>query len=119
MPFQALRNVKEGIIQILAHGGLYDQARAYITYAKVLSANTQNQEKEIKKQMTLEAIKHLQKAKKILEKLEANDKLKSTLYYLSVFYNEIGMLEERNKCAFEFKQLDQQFPTEKNHIFLF
>ncbi|XP_014209635.1 anaphase-promoting complex subunit 5-like [Copidosoma floridanum] len=119
MPFQALRNVKDAMIHILAHGGLYDQARAYVTYAKVLSANTQNQTAETKKYMMMEAIKHLQKAKKILEKLEANDRLKSTLYLLSVFYNEIGMHDERNKCAFEFKQLDQQFPMDRNHVILF
>ena len=119
MPFQALRNVRESIIKILAHGGLYDQARAYITYAKCLSANAAIQTDENRKCMMLEAIKQLYKAKKLLIKLEANDRLKSTLYMLSDFYHEIDMPEERNKCAFEFKQLDQQFPTEKNHTYLF
>jgi anaphase-promoting complex subunit 5 len=119
MPFQALRNVREPIIQILAHGGLYDQARAYITYAKCLSANASKQANENKKYMILEAIKHLYKAKTLLEKLEANDRLKSTLYLLSLFYHEIDMHDERNRCAFEFKQLDEQFPTEKNNVFLF
>lgn len=120
MPYQAMRNVREPIIQILAQGGLYDQARAHITYAKCLSANAANQtNSEHKRHIMLEAINQLFKAKKILERLEANDRLKSTLYLLSVFYHEIDMPEERNRCAFEFKQLDQQFPTEKNHVILF
>ena len=119
MPFQALRNVKAPIISILAHGGLYDQARAYITYAKCLSANASKQKAENKRNMMFEAIEYLRKAKKILEKNRANNKLKSTLYLLSMFYNEIDMTEERNACAFELKVLEQQFPMEKNHLFLF
>lgn len=118
------------MITILAHGGLYDQARAHVTYAKCLSANAPSFEmeenklskkevEESKKVMILEGIKHLHKGKKLFERLKTNDRLKSTLYLLSVFYNEIDMFEERNKYAFEFRQLDQQFPTEVNHVFLF
>ena len=119
MPFQALNIIRESIITILAHGGLYDQGRAHVSYAKCLSANAFHQTKENKKCMILESIKHLSKARKLFEKLEAIDRLKSTIYLLSVYYNEINMREERNKCAFEFRQLNQQFPTEKNHLVLF
>lgn len=121
MPYQALRNVNQAIIPILAHGGLYDQARAHVTFAKCLSANAAKQfsSNDNKKYMILEGIKHLSKAKKILEKLEANNKLKSTLYLMSVFYNEIDMYDERNKCAYQFRELDQQFPTDPNNVYLF
>lgn len=119
MPYQALRNLQESIVQVLAHGGLYDRARAYVTYAKCLSANAANQPDDQKRSMLLEAIKQLCKAKTLFEKLEANDRLKATLYLLSIFHHEVDMHEERNMYAFEFKQLDQQFPTEKNHIFIF
>ncbi|XP_058790721.1 anaphase-promoting complex subunit 5 isoform X2 [Phymastichus coffea] len=119
MPYQALRNLQESIIQILANGGLYDQARAYVTYAKCLSANAANQPEDNRRVMLHEAIKQLCKAKSLFEKLEANDRLKTTLYFLSRLYHEIDMHEERNMYAFEFKQLDHQFPTEKNYIYIF
>ncbi|XP_014222514.1 anaphase-promoting complex subunit 5 [Trichogramma pretiosum] len=119
MPFQALKNVKDSLIKVLAHGGLYDQARAHITYAKCLIANATRQKDEDEKDMLHDAIKYLLKAKKLLQKLDANNKLKITLYLLSVCYHEVNMTEERNNCAFQFKVLDQQFPTEKIHAFLF
>lgn len=119
MPFQALSIIKEPTIHILAHGGLYDQGRAHITYAKCLSANAENQTDSKNRGMMMEAIKHLRKAKHLFEKLEANNMIKSTLFLLGSYYNEIELDEERNKCAFEYRQLSQQFPMEKNHLFLF
>ncbi|KAJ8667297.1 hypothetical protein QAD02_008959 [Eretmocerus hayati] len=118
-PAKALENVTKPLILVLAHGGLYDQARAHITYAKCLAANTRVLKGDSKTTVYLEGIQHLLKAKAHLEKLEANNKLKCVYLLLAAFYNEIGETDERNMYSYELRQLNERFPVDKNHFFLF
>uniref|UniRef100_A0A6V7I7P8 Cohesin loading complex subunit SCC4 homolog n=1 Tax=Bracon brevicornis TaxID=1563983 RepID=A0A6V7I7P8_9HYME len=113
MPNQASNLIDEAIVQILAHGGWYDQARALVLHAKCLVA-TAPQIPEKRKLIIQDAIKALLKAKSHFSKVEAFGKVKNTLYLLSLFYNEIDMKADRNQCAFEFRQLDEQYPTKTN-----
>lgn len=47
----------------------------------------------------------------LFKKLDAHMRVKDATYYLARLYHELGYTAERNKCAYEFKQLDSQFPT--------
>ena len=44
-------------------------------------------------------------------KLEAHKQTKDAIYYQARLYNELGAVPERNKCALEFRLLDEQYPT--------
>ena len=47
----------------------------------------------------------------VFKKIEAYQREKDAIYYLARLYHELGYVSERNKCAYQFKQLDQQYPT--------
>ncbi|KAF3423832.1 hypothetical protein E2986_00315 [Frieseomelitta varia] len=118
MPTLALNLVEEAITQILAHGGYYDQGRAFVLYAKCLVATAPMCEKT-RKGVILKAIKALSKAKNYFTKIEAYGRLRLTLCLESLLYHEIDLKIERNQCAFEFRQLDQQLLTKSDNLSLY
>lgn len=118
MPTLALNLVEEVITQILAHAGYYDQGRAFVLYAKCLVA-TAPVCGSARKEVILKAIKALAKAKVCFVKVEAYGKLRATLCLESLLYHEIDLKTERNQCAFEFRQLDEQFFTKLNNLSLY
>ncbi|XP_011314211.1 anaphase-promoting complex subunit 5 [Fopius arisanus] len=113
MPNQASTLIDEAIVQILAHGGWYDQARALVLHAKCLVA-TAPQAPDRRRAIIQDAIKALLKARTHFTKVEAFGKVKNTVYLLSLLYNEVDQKAERNQCAFEFRQFDEQYPTKAN-----
>ncbi|XP_076645488.1 anaphase promoting complex subunit 5 ida isoform X1 [Halictus rubicundus] len=118
MPTLALNLVEEVITQILAHAGYYDQGRAFVLYAKCLVA-TAPVRGNARKEVILRAIKALSKAKDCFTKVEAYGRLRTTLCLASLLYHEIDLKTERNQCAFEFRQLDEQFLTKLNSLSLY
>ncbi|XP_066585318.1 anaphase-promoting complex subunit 5 [Prorops nasuta] len=111
LPVLAMNLIEESIVHILAHGGCYDQGRALVLYAKCLVVTAPKDNCEERKDIILDAIKALKKAKSHFVKIEAYGKLRSILCLEAVFYNEIDFKTERNQCAFEFRQIDEQFTT--------
>ncbi|XP_012287472.1 anaphase-promoting complex subunit 5 [Orussus abietinus] len=111
IPNQAWKLVEEAIIPILSHGSLYDQGRAFVLYAKCLVATAPTTANEARRALLRDAIAALSKAKWRFLKVEAYGRGKSTLYLQSLFSHELDMKVERNQCAFEYRQLDAQFPT--------
>ncbi|XP_053994438.1 anaphase-promoting complex subunit 5 [Hylaeus volcanicus] len=118
MPTLALNLVEEVIIQILAHAGYYDQGRAFVLYAKCLVATAPTCS-NARKDVILKAIKALAKAKDYFTKVEAYGKLRTTLCLESLLCHEIDLKIERNQCAFEFRQLEEQFPTKLDNLSLY
>lgn len=118
MPNQASSLIDEAIIQILAHGSYYDQGRALILYAKCLVA-TAPLTTEKRRTAIQDAIKSLIKAKNYFNKIEAYGKVKNTLYLLTMMYNELDSKGERNQCAFEFRQLNAQYPSKADTTTLY
>ncbi|XP_034191300.1 anaphase promoting complex subunit 5 ida [Osmia lignaria lignaria] len=118
MPTLAVNLVEEVIIQILAHGGYYDQGRAFVLYAKCLVATAPANDKA-RKEVILKAIKTLSKAKDYFMKVEAYGRLRTTLCLESLLCHEIDLKTERNQCAFEFRQLDQQLLTKLDNLSLY
>lgn len=119
MPNHASNIVNEAIVEILAHGGLFDQGRAFVLHAKCLMATASEISTDTKNKMLLEAIKALTKARVAFDKVEAFGRVKSTLYLLCIAYNELNMKIQRNQCAFEYRKLDQQFVSKFDKMSLY
>lgn len=115
MPNQASNLVDEAIVQILAHGGWYDQGRALVLYAKCLLA-TAPLTGDKRTRALKDAIKALVKAKNHFTKVEAFGRQRSILYLLSLIYHEIDSKDQRNQCAFEYRQLHLQYPSKLDTI---
>ncbi|XP_014476776.1 PREDICTED: anaphase-promoting complex subunit 5 isoform X2 [Dinoponera quadriceps] len=111
LPTLALNMVEDAIPTILGHGGCYDQGQAFMLYGKCLLTSAPEGPFEARKEAILSGIKVLSKALARFTKVKAIARVKSILYLQAVFYNEINLLPERNQCAFEFRQLDEQYLT--------
>ena len=48
---------------------------------------------------------------KWLHKLDAHVRLKDALYVKARVCHALGVFPQRNKCALEFRDLDEQYPT--------
>jgi len=119
LPMLALNLVEDAIHTVLGHGGCYDQGKAFMLYGKCLIASAPENPFEIRKEVILSGIKILSKAQTLFTKVNAIAKIKSILHLQAVFYNEIDLLSERNQCAFEFRQMDEQYLTTPTDPFLY
>ncbi|PNF24685.1 hypothetical protein B7P43_G17552 [Cryptotermes secundus] len=111
LPSQALKLIDQSLLLILSHGGSYDQGRALLLFAKCKVAAVTGQPDEVRKKALTEAIHILNKVKISFEKTESYSRVKDVLYLEALLYNEIGCVSERKRCALEFRQLDEQYPT--------
>lgn len=111
LPTSALNIVEDTIPTILGHGGCYDQGQAFVLYGKCLTASAPENPFEARKDVILSGIKSFSKALAQFTKVKAIARIKNILCLQAVFYNEINLLSERNQCAFEFHQLDEQYLT--------
>lgn len=119
LPVLALNLVEDAIPTVLGQGGCYDQGKAFMLYGKCLIASAPESPSEARKEMILSGIKTLSKAQALFTKVNAIAKVKSIMHLRAVFYNEIDLLSERNQCAFEFRQMDEQYPTSPTDLFLY
>ncbi|XP_039305649.1 anaphase-promoting complex subunit 5 isoform X2 [Solenopsis invicta] len=119
LPVLALNLVEDAIPTILSHGGCYDQGKAFMLYGKCLMASAPENPFEARKEMILSGIKILSKAQALFTKVNAIAQVKSIVHLQAVFYNEIDLLPERNQCAFEFRQMDEQYLTTPIDPFLY
>ncbi|CAD6219838.1 GSCOCG00011528001-RA-CDS [Cotesia congregata] len=103
MPNQALVLINEAMEQILAHGSCFDRGWAFTLNAQCLVATAPLDSKK-RKLILQDAIEYLLKAKSYFQKIEAFSRIKSTTYFLSLIYNELGMKTKRNQFAFEYRQ---------------
>lgn len=119
MPILAMNILEEAIITILAHGGCYDQGRALVLYAKCLTASARFIHNQPQKQIIMNAVKALNKAKISFNKINAYGKVRTVLCLKAMLYNELNMKNERNQCAYEFRQINQQLCTRLDNILLY
>lgn len=85
IPSQSLKILDKHLVQILAHGGSYDRARAMLLYVKCLVADAGKNPQVDKYKILLEATEMLKKVKEDFHKVEARSKVKDVLY-LQVSY---------------------------------
>ncbi|XP_059616054.1 anaphase-promoting complex subunit 5 [Phlebotomus argentipes] len=108
MPVKALKSCQEALDVILQHGGIYDRAKIMFLFVKcsVAAAEAPKKRQEMEK-----CDSFLMDAVKFFTKLGAYVKVKDIYAFMAQFYHEIGMQAERNKCAFKFREIDEQYPT--------
>uniref|UniRef100_A0A0A9Y630 Anaphase-promoting complex subunit 5 n=4 Tax=Lygus hesperus TaxID=30085 RepID=A0A0A9Y630_LYGHE len=106
--FQALKLVDKTLLDVLCHGCFFDTSDALFLYAecKVITANTANRFSVIH-----EAIRILDRAAQLAKHVENYCKVKKIVYLQAILCNNVGLTAERNKYAYEFRILDEQFPT--------
>lgn len=78
--FQALKLVEKCILDILSHGGLYDQARVLLLYVKCKIASISESSEEHRKESILKMLPTLNKVKSNFQKVEAFYRLKDVVY---------------------------------------
>ncbi|KAK7099099.1 anaphase-promoting complex subunit 5-like [Littorina saxatilis] len=111
LPGQALKLVETATLEISSHGGPYDRARLLYAYARCKVAAAQNGSIDERKTALLGAVTQMTTVVTLFQSLEVTHRVKDALYYQARLYHQLGYTAERNRCAYRFKQLDQQMPT--------
>ncbi|XP_056636653.1 anaphase-promoting complex subunit 5 [Diorhabda sublineata] len=108
---QALGVLDKCLVQILGHGGCYDRARATLLYAKCLIADSSRLSNEERNKVIMRCAHMLEKVKDEFGKVEAKYRVKDVLFLQSQLYHWLNMKTERNKCALEYRLLDEEHTT--------
>ncbi|KAK3088849.1 hypothetical protein FSP39_024561 [Pinctada imbricata] len=111
LPELALSLLDQQMITVLSHGSGYDRARSLYCYAKCKVAASLKSPESDRKEALLLAVSRMNTVIELFKKIEAYQREKDAIYYQARLYNELGYISEMNKCAYLFKQLDQQYPT--------
>jgi hypothetical protein len=77
---QALRVLDRCLVQILAHGGNYDRARAVLLYVKCQIAHSQSLDPAERQPQLVKAAEMLERAKEDFRVVEAYSRMKDVLY---------------------------------------
>ncbi|CAH1119671.1 unnamed protein product [Phaedon cochleariae] len=110
---QALTVLGQCLVQIVGHGGCYDRARAMLLYVKCLVADSHRMAEDERKKLILDCAGMLEQVKEDFRKVEAFSRMQDVLFLQSQLYSVLNMRAERNKCALEFRLLDEE-QTPKN-----
>lgn len=111
LPQLALNHLCQVYSDVMCHGSLSN--RAFIASVAVkcqLSVGASNE--QLNRADVLRCVvSKLDHVIAWLRQLDSHQRLKQALYLQSRVYDELGSVTLRNKCAAEFRQLDQQYPT--------
>uniref|UniRef100_T1IR26 Anaphase-promoting complex subunit 5 n=1 Tax=Strigamia maritima TaxID=126957 RepID=T1IR26_STRMM len=108
---QALTLLNQVMVSVLTNGSVLDRARANFLYAKCIMAQASKQEKEIRQNAWFAAIGIISNAIDDFNKIEAYDRVRDAMHIQARVYNELGFIAERNKCALNFRQLNEQYES--------
>lgn len=111
LPEKGLSLLDRHMVTVLSHGSCLDRARTLYCYARCTVADGNRLSVTDRKSSLLQAVNTMTTVIELFKKLDAHMRVKDATYYLARIYHELGYTAERNKCAYEFKQLDSQFPT--------
>ncbi|XP_054275089.1 anaphase-promoting complex subunit 5-like isoform X1 [Macrosteles quadrilineatus] len=111
LPNQALKLMDQSLLVVLSHGGHYDQASAIMLFVQCKVASVASGEPEFRREVIADAIRLLTKVKDNFLHMEAYTKAKEAVYLQALLANELGCYAERNKFSYEFRQLDEEYPT--------
>ncbi|XP_058827918.1 anaphase-promoting complex subunit 5 [Topomyia yanbarensis] len=117
LPHQALKAIKNCLENILANGGIYDKAKVLFLFVKCALAvelDSINKLAKIEKCLPM-----LEQAVEYFQKLECYVKMKDVYIFLATFYNDLEMKEERNKYAYKYRQIEEQYPSASEYLNLF
>lgn len=108
---QALKVLDRALIQIFAHGGCYDRGRAMLLFVKCIVADLNRHDENVRNEIVAEAADILNKVKENFEKVEAYSRLKDVLYLQAHLFHMLNKTNEKNKCAMEYRLLDEAYVT--------
>lgn len=111
LPHQSLELLKQQILPIISHGSLFDKARTMYCYVRCYVASTAKSPDRKRRPALLSAVSMMTTVIDYFKKLEAHHRVKDAVYYQARLFHELGFTSERNQCAYQFKQLDSQYPT--------
>ncbi|KAL3285340.1 hypothetical protein HHI36_019448 [Cryptolaemus montrouzieri] len=111
MTGQALCVLEKCMVQIMAHGGCYDRARALLLYVKCIVADSAKLQEEDRSEVIKKGADMLNEVKDLFKRAEAYSRMKDVLYLQAKLYNKIGMRQERNRCAMNYRELDSEYVT--------
>uniref|UniRef100_A0A1B6M5U8 Anaphase-promoting complex subunit 5 n=2 Tax=Graphocephala atropunctata TaxID=36148 RepID=A0A1B6M5U8_9HEMI len=111
LPNQALKLMDQSLLVVLSHGGYYDQASALLLFVQCKVASVASADADLRTEVIADAIRLLNKVKENFHRMEAFAKVKEAVYLQCLLANELGCFVERNRFSFEFRQLDEEFPT--------
>lgn len=111
LPHQSLELLKQQILPIISHGNLFDKARTMYCYVRCYVAATTNSPEKKRKPALMSAVNMMTTVIDNFKQLEAHHRVKDAIYYLTRLFNELGFTSQRNQYAYQFKQLDSQYPT--------
>ena len=112
MPQEALKAIKLNLENILSNGGIYDKAKAIFLFVQCLIASLPDKESKLEKLQ--ESSDQVELAISYFTKLECYTKVKNIYSYLAKFYNQHGLIEERNRYALKFRLLAEEFTNNTN-----
>ncbi|XP_076090764.1 anaphase-promoting complex subunit 5-like [Mytilus galloprovincialis] len=111
LPQPALELLRQQLLPIISRGNLFDKARTMYCYVRCLVAAANKGPEQKKRAALVSAVNMMDTVIDYFKQLEAHQRIKDAVYYQARLYNELGKTAERNKCAYQFKQLDSQYPT--------
>lgn len=111
IPEQALSILHMAIEPILAHGSVLDKGRAMFLTAKCQVASAAALSHGHKKEALESAIQSLNEAKAYFVEVDCKERMKDVFYFQARLFHSLGNIQERNKCAMLFRQLDQELPS--------
>lgn len=114
---QALKVIRSCMESVLANGGIYDGARTQFLFVRCLVAAQPTLVAKVAK--LKETLPILKECVRTFVKMEIFAKAKDIFIYLATFYNDAGMRKERNKWAYRYRDLEEQFPTSVEYLNVF
>ncbi|XP_043925702.1 anaphase-promoting complex subunit 5 [Protopterus annectens] len=111
IPEQALSILHMAIEPILAHGSVLDKGRAMFLTAKCQVASAAALSHDLRKEALQSAIQNLNEAKAYFVEVDCKERMRDVFYFQARLFHSLGNLQERNKCAMLFRQLDQELPS--------
>lgn len=117
MAEQALKTIRQCMDTVLSNGGLYDCARTKFLFVKCLVATQQSDGARVR--VMGECVDILKDAVEAFRKFEAYAKVKDIWIYAATFYDGVQMLDQRNKYAMLYRELEMQFPTPIEYLNVF
>ncbi|KAF2362711.1 Anaphase-promoting complex subunit 5 [Trinorchestia longiramus] len=90
---------------VMSSGSLYDQARSLLLLAKLRVLAASGKSEKLCRVGT-----DLERVKSMFAKVEAQHRVRDTLYLSSRVWHAAGQLESRNRCALEFRTLEHTLP---------
>lgn len=108
---QALYLLNQNMLTVLSHGGLCEHAKSLYCHVRCQVAMATKTGEQDRKTVLLSCVNQMNTVIDLFKTVEAFLRVKDALYYQARLYQELGYKQERNKCAYQFKQLDSQYPT--------